>query len=101
MELDKVIHQPARLKIMMILSGTEQADFKFLLNTLALTRGNLSRHIEKLESAGYLEVRKTFNGKVPSTSYRITSGGLNALSRYWENLDAVRKLGGTEDKSSQ
>jgi DNA-binding MarR family transcriptional regulator len=93
MELDKVIHEPARLRIMMILAGVEQADFTFLLTTLSLTRGNLSRHMEKLEFAGYLKVTKSFNGKMPNTSYRLTQEGSKALAQYWENLDAVRQLG--------
>lgn len=93
MELDKIIHEPARLRIMMILAGIEQADFNFLLTTLNLTRGNLSRHIEKLESAGYLKVKKSFNGKMPNTNYQITQKGTKALTQYWENLDAVRRLG--------
>ena len=93
MEIDKVIHEPVRLRIMMILSGVEQADFNFLLTTLNLTRGNLSRHIEKLEAAEYLEVIKSFKGKVPNTSYKITQKGSEALNQYWKNLDAVRQLG--------
>ncbi|MHC4737347.1 MAG: winged helix-turn-helix domain-containing protein [Planctomycetota bacterium] len=93
MEFDKIIHEPARLRIMMILSGIEQADFNFLLTTLSLTRGNLSRHIEKLESAGYLKVKKSFKGKIPNTSYQLTKKGSKALAQYWENLDAVRQIG--------
>ena len=93
MEIDKVIHEPARLRIMMILSGIEQADFNFLLTTLNLTRGNLSRHIEKLESADYIKVEKTFKGKVPNTSFKITQQGSDALTKYWNNLDTVRQLG--------
>ena len=93
MEIDKIIHEPVRLRIMMILSGIEQADFNFLLNTLNLTRGNLSRHIEKLEGADYVEVIKSFKGKLPHTSYKITQSGSNALTEYWDNLDAVRQLG--------
>lgn len=93
MELDKVIHEPARLRIMMILSGIEQADFNFLLTTLNMTRGNLSRHMEKLESAGYLEIKKSFNGKMPNTSYQITKEGTAALNQYWKNIDDVRQLG--------
>ena len=93
MEIDKIIHEPARLRIMMILAGLEQADFNFLLKTLSLTRGNLSRHVEKLESAAYLKVKKSFNGKIPNTSYQVTRKGSKALARYWENLDAVRRLG--------
>jgi len=93
MEIDRIIHEPARLRIMMILSGLEQADFNFLLTTLNLTRGNLSRHMEKLESAAYLKVKKSFKGKVPNTSYQLTQKGSKALAQYWKNLDAVRQLG--------
>ena len=93
MEIDKIIHEPARLRIMMILAGLERADFNFLLTTLSLTRGNLSRHVEKLESAAYLKVKKSFNGKIPNTGYQLTRKGSKALARYWENLDAVRRLG--------
>ena len=93
MDIDKIIHEPARLRIMMILSGVEQTDFNFLLTTLSLTRGNLSRHMEKLESAGYLKVKKSFKGKIPNTSYQLTQKGSDALAKYWENLDAVRRLG--------
>jgi DNA-binding MarR family transcriptional regulator len=93
MEIDKIVHEPARLRVMMILSGIEQADFNFLLTTLSLTRGNLSRHMEKLESAGYLKVNKSFKGKIPNTSYQLTQKGSEALAQYWENLDAVRQSG--------
>ena len=93
MEIDKTIHEPARLRVMMILAGVEQADFNFLLTTLSLTRGNLSRHIEKLESAGYLRVHKSFKGKIPNTCYQLTQKGSKALGQYWKNLDAIRRLG--------
>jgi len=93
MEIDRIIHEPARLRIMMILAGLEQADFNFLVTTLGLTRGNLNSHIEKLESAGYLKVKRSFKGKVRNTSYQLTQEGSNALAQYWENLDAVRRSG--------
>ena len=92
MEFDRIVHEPARLRIMMILAGVEQADFNFLLTTLSLTRGNLSRHMEKLESAGYLKVKKSFKGKIPNTSYQLTQEGSKALAQYWENLDTIRRL---------
>jgi len=91
MEIDKIIHEPVRLRIMMILDGLEQADFNFLVTTLGLTRGNLNRHIEKLESAGYLKVKRSFKGKVRNTSYQITQKGSTALAQYWENLDLIRQ----------
>ena len=93
MEIDKIIHEPARLRIMMILAGLEEADFTFLVTTLDLTRGNLNRHMEKLESAGYLKVKRSFKGKVRNTSYQITQKGSKALAQYWEDLDAIRLSG--------
>jgi DNA-binding MarR family transcriptional regulator len=92
MEFDKVIHEPARLRVMMVLSGCDSADFNFLLSSLGLTNGNLSRHIEKLESAGYVEVKKTFKGKLPNTSYQLSKKGSEALNRYWKLLDIIRRM---------
>jgi DNA-binding MarR family transcriptional regulator len=93
MEIDKIIHEPARLRIMMILAGVEQADFSFLVTTLGLTRGNLNRHMEKLESAGYLKVKRSFKGKIRNTTYQLTQKGSKALAQHWENLDAIRRSG--------
>jgi DNA-binding MarR family transcriptional regulator len=93
MELDRTVHEPARLRIMMILSGVDLADFNFLLSTLGLTRGNLSRHMEKLELVGYVRVNKNFKGRKPNTSYKLTKKGFRALTQYWEELDSLRKTG--------
>lgn len=90
MELDSVIHEPARLLIMTLLGGAEAADFAFLLGVSGLTKGNLSSHISRLDNAGYVEVTKTFHGKVPHTDYRLTAVGREALAQYWEQLDAIR-----------
>jgi len=91
-ELDPTIHQPARLRLMMVLSGVKTADFAFLLKTLGLTKGNLSAHTAKLEQAGYLNIRKGFDGKVPHTEYSLTGAGRKALAEYWQALDAIRDL---------
>jgi len=93
MGIDRIIHEPVRLRIMMVLTGVDEADFNFILAALGLTRGNLSRHVEKLESAGYLKVKKAFNGKVPNTSYQLTQKGIKALVKYWKDIDAVRRSG--------
>jgi len=93
MELDRTVHEPARLRIMMILSGVDEANFNFLLSTLGLTKGNLSRHIEKLELAGFIKVNKTFKGRIPNTSYQLTKKGSKALTQYWKNLDVIRRTG--------
>ena len=91
-ELDRVIHEPARLRIMMVLSGINKADFNFLLSALGMTKGNLSSHMDRLERAGYLEIRKGFNGKVTQTHYQLTPVGREALSDYWKEIDRIRGL---------
>ena len=91
-ELDRLIHEPARLRILTLLSGLDAADFNFLLNTVGLTKGNLSSHMDKLEKAGYVEVLKSFNGRVPHTDFRITAEGARALKEYWDALDTIRSL---------
>ena len=74
----------------MILAGVEVADFAFMLGTLGLTRGNLSAHMSRLEDAGYVKIKKSFNGKMPHTEYRMTRAGHNALTRYWQSMDEIR-----------
>ena len=91
-EIDRVIHEPARLRILTILSGVDATDFSFLLSTLGLTKGNLSSHMDKLEKAGFVDINKSFNGRVPHTEFRITDEGRQALTQYWRDLDAIRAL---------
>jgi DNA-binding transcriptional ArsR family regulator len=92
-QLDRVIHEPVRLKIMAILSRGEELDFNFLLGALSLTKGNLSRHAEKLEAANYVKIKKSFSGNIPKTGYQITQKGASVLAQYWKNVDAIRRLG--------
>jgi len=90
-DLDPHVHQPTRLRILMVLSGIDTADFSFLLNTLGLSKGNLSSHMDRLDRAGYIEVTKTFAGKIPNTSYRLTETGRASLNGYWRALDEIRQ----------
>lgn len=91
-ELDRVIHEPARLRILTILSGVDVSDFNFLLNTLGLTKGNLSSHMDRLEKSGYVDVKKSFNGRIPHTEFSLTEQGRSALTEYWKQIDAIRNL---------
>ena len=93
-ELDPIIHQSTRLRLLALLSGVDEADFNFLSTTLGLTDGNLSVHTSKLEQAGYLEIRKAFEGKLPRTTYRLTERGREELGRYWQALEEMRNAGG-------
>jgi DNA-binding transcriptional ArsR family regulator len=85
-ELDRVIHEPARLLIVTILSSVASADFLFLQRETGLTKGNLSAHLSKLEEAGYVKIEKTFKGKLPLTVCKLTSAGQKALKAYREQL---------------
>ncbi len=89
-DLDRTIHEPVRLRIMAILSGVGSADFNFLRRTLGLSRGNLASHVARLEADGYLEVTKSFKGKIPHTDYHATGAGRQALDDYWAALDRIR-----------
>ena len=84
--IDRVIHEPVRLAILKILSSVKEVDFKFLLTTLGLTKGNLATHINKLEETKLIAVKKEFRGKIPHTSYRITNTGRRQFKEYWENM---------------
>jgi len=100
-ELDRTIHEPARLRILTILSGVDLADFNFLLSTLGLSKGNLSSHMDRLEGAGYVEVRKSFNGKIPHTEYQMTGAGRKALAEYWAVLDGIRAGSGQQPQANE
>lgn len=88
-DIDRTIHEPARLMIVAVLSAVEEADFLFLLNATSLTKGNLSAHLSRLEEAGYVEIEKTFVGKTPRTVARLTSAGETALDDYRRQLRGV------------
>jgi DNA-binding transcriptional ArsR family regulator len=88
-ELDRLVHEPARLKILIVLQAVEEADFLYLQRECGFTQGNLSSHLAKLEEAGYLAITKTFKGKVPLTICRITARGQRALSEYSRQMLAI------------
>ena len=81
-ELDPLLHSELRLAVMSILLGVEQADFVFIRQQTGATAGNLSVQIDKLQKAGYIEVEKTFKGKIPCTVCRIRPEGVNAFEAY-------------------
>ena len=88
-EIDRLVHEPARLAVMSLLYVVESADFTFLMNQTGLTWGNLSAHISKLEEAGYLKVEKTFKGKRPNTTLKLTPQGRQAFRDYAKRMKQV------------
>ena len=85
--IDRLIHEPARLMILTILAATESADFLYLERETGLTRGNLSAHLSKLEEAGYVNIHKTYKGKLPLTVCKLTASGQKAFSGYRRQLE--------------
>lgn len=84
--INRIVHEPVRLAILKILTSPKEVDFNFLLTTLGVTKGNLATHINKLEEADFIKVKKEFRGKIPHTSYRITKKGQRQFQKYWENM---------------
>ena len=85
-ELNPLLHSELRLGIISILISVEEADFVYLKQETKATAGNLSVQIDKLSKAEYIEVTKTFKGKMPCTLCRITPKGIEAFEEYVEAL---------------
>ena len=85
-ELNPLLHSELRLGIMSILLSVEEADFTYLKQETKATAGNLSVQSDKLSKAEYIEVIKTFKGKMPCTLCRITPKGIEAFEEYVEAL---------------
>jgi DNA-binding MarR family transcriptional regulator len=91
-DLNELIHQPVRLRIMsalMALESDAQVDFTYLKKLLDLTDGNLGTHLLKLEEAGYLTQEKAFVDRKPRTYIRITGAGRKAFR---EHVTALKKI---------
>lgn len=88
-DVDRLIHEPARLSIMTILSAVESADFLYLQREIGLTKGNLSSHLTKLEAADYVEITKTYRGKIPLTVCKLSEKGQAAFSNYRKQLQYI------------
>lgn len=91
-QLDNIIHQPARLRIMaslVALDPGEQVDFVYLRKILKLTDGNLGAHLTKLENAGYVKVEKTFIARKPRTFINATGKGRDAFEEHIKALEGI------------
>jgi DNA-binding MarR family transcriptional regulator len=88
-EIDRIIHAPARLMVMTYLYVVESADFIFLMNLTDLTWGNLSSHLSKLEEAGYVEIEKTFLKKKSHTIVQLSDAGRQAFKQYKDRMQQV------------
>ena len=85
-EIDKIIHEPARLKIIAQLYVVESADFLFIMRQTGLTQGNVSGHLSKLEEADYVKIDKGYIGKRPQTMISLTKNGRERFKSYIKNM---------------
>ena len=88
-DIDRTIHEPARLMILAYLYVVESADFLFLMRQTGLTGGNLSSHLSKLEAAGYIDIEKEFVDKKPHTMLRLTDKGRAAFREYRRSMQQI------------
>jgi len=88
-QIDRLIYGRVRLGILSALAVNEPLTFNDLKALFDVTDGNLSAHARKLEDAGYVSCRKSFEGRRPKSEYRLTSAGRKALTRYLEHIEAV------------
>lgn len=88
-DIDKTIHEPARLMILSMLYAVDSADFVFLHSQSRLTRGNFSTHMSRLEDHGFVDVTKEFVDRKPTTIYQITESGRLALEAYREKMTQI------------
>ncbi len=100
-QLDNIIHQPARLRIMaslVALDPGEQVDFVYLRKILNLTDGNLGAHLARLEDAGYVKIQKTFIARKPRTFINATGKGRDAFEEHITALEAIIRAQKEADK---
>jgi DNA-binding HxlR family transcriptional regulator len=91
-ELDRLIHERARLGIVSALAVNDSLSFNDLKRLLETTDGNLSVHARKLEEAGYISCHKFFEGRIPRTEYRLTATGRRAFEEYLQNMEEVIRV---------
>jgi DNA-binding MarR family transcriptional regulator len=87
---NRIVHEPARLAILTVLSSCDSADFLFLEQVTGLSRGNLSVQLTNLEAAGLVEIRKELVGKRTYTMVTLTDEGRAEIQDYWETMERLR-----------
>lgn len=99
--VNRLIHEPSRLVIMTILYAVDSADFLYLQRETGLTKGNLSSHLSKLEEARYIEIEKTYKGKIPLTLCKLTKLGKQAFESYHQRLkDFIERTSSDKRKNT-
>lgn len=87
-DLDQVIHQPIRTKIIALLISNKECDYSTIKNTLGLSDGHMSTHMKILVGENYVEMEKSFVSNKPKTTYRLSKHG---KKRFAEYVDFLKK----------
>lgn len=90
-QIDDIVHGRVRLSILAFLSTAHRAEFTLLRKRLAISDGNLSLHLKKLEAAGYVVLEKDFANRRPRTTVALTEKGRESLTKYVEGIRALIK----------
>ncbi|MEJ2516158.1 MAG: transcriptional regulator [Gammaproteobacteria bacterium] len=88
-EVDDLLHEPARLRLLAILSVVKRTDFTYLLRVSGLSKGNLSVQMSRLSDAQLVDIEKSIQDNRPRTMYRLTHAGRQALRAYKKNMLAI------------
>ena len=88
-KLDRLIHERLRLGILSALAVNQSLTFNELKKLLKTTDGNLSVHARKLEDANYVVCKKSFEGRMPKSEYKLTAAGRRALEKYLDHMEAL------------
>jgi DNA-binding MarR family transcriptional regulator len=88
-EINYLLHEPARLRLLAFLAVVKRTDFTYMLKLSGLTRGNLSAQMNKLGDAKMVKIEKSFQGNRPRTTYQLTTRGTNALREYKKNMNTI------------
>ena len=90
--LDRVIHERARLSILTsLVTSAKGVTFNDLKKLCSLTDGNLSRHLQVLESEKMVQIVKGQDQNRSQTTCRITAAGRKRYLEYLTTLEQVVK----------
>lgn len=91
-DLDRVLHQPVRTRIVAYLVSVQECDYTTLKKALGLSDGHMSTHMKELLGSGYLEMEKSFVQNKPRTTYRLTKTGKKRFGEYVSILKSLIEL---------
>jgi DNA-binding HxlR family transcriptional regulator len=87
--VDELIHERIRLGIVSALAVNDSLTFREIKTLLQTSDGNLSVHARKLEAAGYVASKKSFEKRIPKTEYKLTPTGRRMFEKYLNHMETL------------